>query len=244
MLQRGEWEGKQLVPADWVDAATSKQVPNDNQDNPDWQRGYGLQFWRARHGAYRADGAFGQYVLVFPDQDATLAITSASPDMQATLDLVWEHLLPAFEGGTGDGTPRLQRLEILPPKGAVPTGNGRTYTFEPNQSMLAAVRLDADGTGTFTYSHAAGLWGNPSEASQEVVCTPGDWRELTDELTDPPSRMVTSAYADGDAFVATFRYLESPFAVTMTCRIDGDTMTIDGLNNVGFGPAEFTLRSQ
>ena len=243
MLQRGEWEGKQLIPADWVDAATSKQVPNDNETNPDWQCGYGLQYWRARHGAYRADGAFGQYVLMFPDQDATLAITSASPDMQATLDLVWAHLLPAFEGGTGDGTPRPQRLEILPPKGAVPTGNGRTYTFEPNHSMLAAVRLDADGTGTFTFSHAAGLWGNPSEASQQVVCAPGDWRELTDELTDPPSRMVTSAYADGDAFVATFRYLESPFAVTMTCRVDDDTMTIDGRNNVGFGPAEFTLRS-
>jgi hypothetical protein len=164
--------------------------------------------------------------------------------MQKTLDLVWEHLLPAFEGGNGDATQRPPKLEILPPKGAVPTGNGITYRFEPNQAMLAAVRLDADGTGTFTYSHAAGLWGNPSEDSQDVVCAPGDWRELIDELTDPPTRMVTSAYADGDAFVATFRYLESPFAVTMTCRVDGEALTIDGLNNVGFGPARFTLRSQ
>jgi hypothetical protein len=237
LVQRGEWDGKQLVPAEWVDAATAKQVPNDNQDNPDWQRGYGLQFWRARHGAYRADGAFGQYCLVFPDQDATLVITSASPDMQATLDLVWEHLLPAFEGATGDGTQRPARLEILPPKGAVPTGNGRTYRFEPNQAMLAAVRLDADGTGTFTYATGDGR-------EQDVVCAPGDWRELTDELTDPPARMVTSAYADGDAFVATFRYLATPFAVTMTGRTDGDALVIDGLNNVGFGPAEFTLRSQ
>jgi len=244
LLQRGEWEGRQLIPADWVDAATARQVPNDNEDKIDWQQGYGFQFWRARHGAYRGDGAFGQYCVVFPEQDASLIITSASPDMQATMNIIWEHLLPAFEGSTGDGTPRPQRLEILPPKGAVPTGNGRTYTFEPNSAMLAAVRLDADGTGTFTFSHAAGLWDHPGEGSQDVVCAPGDWHESTDELTDPPARMVTSAYADGDAFVATFRYLETPFAVTMTCRTEGDVMTIDGLNNVGFGPATFTLRSQ
>jgi CubicO group peptidase (beta-lactamase class C family) len=244
LVQRGEWDGKQLIPAEWIDAATAKQVPNDNQDNPDWQQGYGFQFWRARHGGYRGDGAFGQYCAVLPEQDAALIITSASPDMQATLDVVWEHLLPAFEGATGDGTQRPARLEILPPKGAVPTGNGRTYEFEPNQAMLAAVRLDADGTGTFTFSTAAGLYGSTTDESQEVVCAPGDWRELTDELTDPPARMVTSAYADGDAFVATFRYLETPFAVTMTCRTDGEALVIDGLNNVGFGPARFSLRSQ
>lgn len=244
LLQRGEWDGKQLVPADWIDAATSKQVPNDNQENPDWTQGYGFQFWRARHGAYRGDGAFGQYGVVFPEQDASLIITSASPDMQATLDIVWEHLLPAFEGETGDGTQRPAQLEVLPPKGAVPTGNGRTYSFEPNQARLASVRLDADGTGTFTFSTAAGLWQSAVDKSQDVVCAPGDWHESTDELTDPPARIVTSAYADGDAFVATFRYLETPFAVTMTCRTDGDALVIDGLNNVGFGPASYTLRSQ
>jgi CubicO group peptidase (beta-lactamase class C family) len=237
LLQRGEWEGRQLVPAEWIDAATSRQVPNDNEDKVDWRQGYGFQFWRARHNTYRGDGAFGQYCVVFPEHDATLIITSASPDMQATLDIVWEHLLPAFEGATGDGTKRPPSLEIVPPKGAVPTGNGRTYRFEPNQAMLTAVRLDADSTGTFTFAA-------DGQGEQDVVCAPGDWRELTDELTDPPARLVTSAYADGDAVVAIFRYLETPFVVTMTCRADGDAMTIDVVNNVGFGPARFTLRSR
>jgi CubicO group peptidase (beta-lactamase class C family) len=237
LLQRGEWDGKQLIPAEWIDAATAKQVPNDNQDNPDWQQGYGFQFWRARHGAYRGDGAFGQYLLVFPDHDATLIITSASPDMQATMDVIWDHLLPALQGEPTDVKQRPARLEIVPPKGALPTGNGRTYNFEQNQAMLTAVRLDADGTGTFTFATRDGR-------EQDVVCAPGDWREFTDELIDPPARMVTSAYADGDAFVATFRYLETPFAVTLTCRTDGDALVIEGLNNVGFGPARFTLHSQ
>ena len=48
-------------------------------------------------GAYRGDGAFGQYCVVLPAQDAVLAITSAVDDLQSVLDVVWEKLLPAFE---------------------------------------------------------------------------------------------------------------------------------------------------
>ena len=44
LLDQGRYDGRQLVPADWIAAATSKQVPNDNQDNPDWKQGYGYQF--------------------------------------------------------------------------------------------------------------------------------------------------------------------------------------------------------
>ena len=69
---------------------------NGNEPNNDWNQGYGYQFWRCRHNGYRGDGAFGQFCLVMPDQDAVLAITSGVDDMQAVLNLVWEHLLPAF----------------------------------------------------------------------------------------------------------------------------------------------------
>jgi CubicO group peptidase (beta-lactamase class C family) len=126
LLQLGSWDGQQVIPATWIEAATKKQVPNDNQDNPDWQQGYGFQFWRARHNAYRGDGAFGQYCLIFPEYDAALIITSASPDMQAVLDVVWEHLLPALEGKQGAGLARPEKLELKPPAGAAPTGDGRT----------------------------------------------------------------------------------------------------------------------
>ena len=74
-LQKGEWQGAQLIPAAWVEQATSLQVQN-GPANPDWEQGYGFQFWRCRHNAYRGDGAFGQYCVVMPDQDAVLAITS------------------------------------------------------------------------------------------------------------------------------------------------------------------------
>ncbi|MGZ0174853.1 MAG: serine hydrolase domain-containing protein, partial [Planctomycetales bacterium] len=48
-LQKGEWNGKQLIPANWISQATSKQVDNDKASsagNPDWRQGYGFQFWQ------------------------------------------------------------------------------------------------------------------------------------------------------------------------------------------------------
>ena len=96
-LQKGNWQGKQLVPAAWVEAATARQTSNGSNPKSDWDQGYGYQFWRCRHGAYRGDGAFGQYCIVLPEQDAVIAITSGVKDMQAVLNLVWDKLLPAMK---------------------------------------------------------------------------------------------------------------------------------------------------
>lgn len=98
-LQKGQWQGKQLLPAQWVDTATSKQVNNDKAPSgrtSDWQQGYGFQFWRCQHNAFRGDGRDGQICLVLPEQDAVIAITALTGQMQTELDLVWEKLLPAF----------------------------------------------------------------------------------------------------------------------------------------------------
>src|SRR5205085_4979713 len=63
----------------------------------DWAQGYGYQFWRCKPGFYRGDGAYGQYCIVMPEQDAVLAITSESWDMQKSMTTAWEHLLPAIQ---------------------------------------------------------------------------------------------------------------------------------------------------
>ena len=73
-LQKGQWNGKQLVPAKWIEAATARQTSNGSNPNSDWDQGYGYQFWRARHAAYRGDGAFGQFCVVLPKEDAVVAI--------------------------------------------------------------------------------------------------------------------------------------------------------------------------
>jgi len=96
MLQKGQWQRTQIVPASWVETATSKQVSNGSDPENDWHQGYGFQFWQCRHGAYRGDGMNGQFCIVMPEQDAVVAITSDTQDMGAEMALVWKYLLPAF----------------------------------------------------------------------------------------------------------------------------------------------------
>ena len=71
-LQKGNWNGKQILTKAWKAAATSLQTSNGSNPESDWDQGYGYQFWRCRHNAYRGDGAFGQFYIVMPDQDAVI----------------------------------------------------------------------------------------------------------------------------------------------------------------------------
>jgi CubicO group peptidase (beta-lactamase class C family) len=129
-LQKGQWQGKSLIPAPWVEQASARQVPNaggrKNPDESDWAQGYGFQFWRCRHGAYRGDGKDGQFCLVLPEQDVVVAITADTGDMQQELNVVWDHLLPALQKGTLPEQPEelaklkalTTRLTVSPPPAA------------------------------------------------------------------------------------------------------------------------------
>ena len=111
LLQGGKWNGKQILPAEYVAEATRAQVPCQpswiradriaesglTPENSDWVLGYGYQVWRCRHNAYRADGAGGQYIIVIPDKDAVVVNTASLQDMQAELNLVWDYILPALK---------------------------------------------------------------------------------------------------------------------------------------------------
>ena len=110
LLQKGEWNGKQLIPAEWVAEMSRKQVESINpgtrmeeaaakgmtKETSDWMQGYGYQMWRCRPGCFRADGARGQYIIVVPEKNAVIAITSDVEDLQGELNLVWDRILPVL----------------------------------------------------------------------------------------------------------------------------------------------------
>ncbi|HEV2691929.1 MAG TPA: serine hydrolase [Verrucomicrobiae bacterium] len=102
-LQKGNWNGKQLIPEKWIAQATRKQVPNDQESHAnigiDWRQGYGFQFWRCTHDAFRGDGAGGQFCVVMPDQDVVVAITADTGNMQGELNAIWDNLFAAFQFG-------------------------------------------------------------------------------------------------------------------------------------------------
>jgi CubicO group peptidase (beta-lactamase class C family)/predicted glycoside hydrolase/deacetylase ChbG (UPF0249 family) len=107
-LQKGQWNGKQILPESWFNEATIAQVPSlpagvkkedlkTEAKDSDWMQGYGYQLWRSRYNSYRADGLNGQFILILPEQNAVIVTTANIPNMQAELNLIWEHLLPGLE---------------------------------------------------------------------------------------------------------------------------------------------------
>ncbi len=124
-LQKGLWNGKQIVPQSWIAEATKAQIfqnPSKTENRNEWEQGYGYQMWRGSHNHYRADGAFGQYIIQLADQNAVIVITSEMNDMGKGMKLVWDHLIPAFKsntplpksGETKKLTKKLASLHIAP----------------------------------------------------------------------------------------------------------------------------------
>lgn len=251
--QKGVWNGQRLLPPEWVQAATSAQVRNDGpgrENEPvDWRQGYGYQFWRCQHGAYRADGAFGQFCVVMPAQDAVLVITSETGNMQRVLDLVWEHLLPAMKPAPLPPQPaaqerlreRLSSLALpLPPGQPLPPGardlSGRRFRVETNDLGVRSVAFSFDDG-----SCAFRLWEGRGE--HRIVCGNGAW--VRNEAMLPVMRpslmhLISSTRHEVPAQVAahctwentqtlvmTWRYLETPHADTVTCRFVGDGVQIE-----------------
>ena len=96
-LQDGAWNGKQLLSKEWINKATSKQVPNGNLLDNDYQQGFGYQFWISRHNSYRGDGKDSQFCLILPDYDMAVITTAGEGKMQDVMDIVWESLLPELD---------------------------------------------------------------------------------------------------------------------------------------------------
>lgn len=98
IANRGSWDGERLLEESWFDLATTKQIENAETSLwVDWQKGYGFQFWRCvPDGVFRADGAFGQFGVIYPQCDAVFVITSASSNFNEVLTVLWETMIGSF----------------------------------------------------------------------------------------------------------------------------------------------------
>jgi CubicO group peptidase (beta-lactamase class C family) len=242
-LQKGKWQGKQLVPEAWVEAATARQTANGSNPKSDWDQGYGYQFWRCRHGAYRGDGAFGQFCIVLPEQDAVIAITSGVKDMQSVLNLVWDHLLPAMKSSAlaPDEQARkrledtLKGLNLRPQEGSgsPAKASSKRYVFPANDRKLEAIALVSDAK-----DGAVTVVARIDGVERRIVCGRGAWRKgraLWGQLREQPVA-ASGAWTTDDTFVAKLCFYETPFAITLRLQYSGEELRVDSEANVGFGP--------
>lgn len=261
-LQRGKWNGRQLLPAGWVDMATSKQVANGSNPRSDWNQGYGFQFWRCRHGAYRGDGAFGQYGIVLPEQDAVIAITSGVRDMQAVLNILWEKFLPACgpkklranRPADEQLKARLAGLETAPAEGAGTSPlaarvSNRRFVFPTNDQKIESVSLDTTDAGrTVTLS---------LRQDGRDMRFPAGFRHWNKGRTSVPAGRLASfpdepvagtfAWQADDTLVVKVCAYETPFNIRFQLKFEGDQVALDSEANVAFGPTrkpQLTGRAQ
>jgi CubicO group peptidase (beta-lactamase class C family)/predicted glycoside hydrolase/deacetylase ChbG (UPF0249 family) len=255
-LQKGEWQGRQLIPSSWIEKATARQTSNGSAPQSDWDQGYGYQFWRSRHNAFRGDGAFGQYCLVLPELDAVVAITSGVRDMQAVLNLVWEKLLPAMKA---DGLPedaaaasrlaaKLASLAVRLPAGQ-PTAalaakvSGKWYAFPHNERGIKAAAFDFGAQPpALLVRTAGGEVRTPVGIGSWTKTREGFANGIEKFLSVPAQPIVAAsgAWSAADAFTVKLATCETPFSSTLTFRFDGDRLVFDAEHNVAFGATKLS----
>ncbi len=245
-LQKGKWQGKQLVPETWVEQATSFQTANGSNPKSDWDQGYGYQFWRSQNGAYRGDGAFGQYCVVLPKQDTVIAITSGLRDMQAVLTLVWEKLLPGLSASAlpADKAAQeklaqtLKALSLRSPEGSATTTlskvAGQSYSFPENARKLESIALESKQPDSTT------IVARFNGVETRIECGHKTWKKTTAAWAFPTPQPIAArgAWTTDDTFSATLALYETPFVYTISLKFSGGEVRFVNEANVAFGTAK------
>jgi hypothetical protein len=244
-LQKGQWQGKQLVPADWVAAATTRQTSTGSSPTSDWDQGYGYQLWRSRHKSFRGDGAHGQFCMVLPDQDTVVAMTSGTRNMQGVMNVVWEKLLPALGAAKLPEnlaarqalTDRLAKLMVKPISGTLRPASGavmfdKPYTVAANDQGLEAITIVRGDGGDSTLKLKV------KGTERAIGLKQGEWqtgRMAWGNLVEQPAA-ASGAWTTVDTYITRIVFYETPFILNLTLKFNGDTVQVDREMNVGGGP--------
>ena len=259
-LQKGQWKGQQVLSADWVAAASTLKIiqhpeaPEEKRASSDWEQGYCYQMWRCRNNAFRGDGAFGQYIIVMPDQDAVIVATSETSDMQDELNLIWKHLLPAFQKDPlpppvrkKTTMPLRQKLASLalplpekPMTSPVVTGiSGKTFSISTNAQSIQSVSFLfkekacqltlKTNTETFKLVFGSDRWikGETSKRGPNLVS------RAKAHFVGLPAAKVAGSYRwkDQNTLELSLRYIESPHTETFTCRFEKTRIAVEIRNS-------------
>ena len=87
-LNRGAWNGKQLISRAYMDAATSSQIDNGGREDSELRFGYGYQFWCLRDGGFACNGMGAQLALCLPEKNLMMITTGDNQAIANGTELV------------------------------------------------------------------------------------------------------------------------------------------------------------
>lgn len=238
--QGGLWEGRRLLPAAWVAAATQRHGGNN----------YGYHWVAAEDGLYYALGIFVQMAVVIPAAGATINLTCAIENSKLLLPILRKHLPGAFhdapleDAGTDARlSAHLAALAVSPKLSGASSPraqdiSGRTYRAAPNTLGITDLSFDftpgrcvfrlTDGDGTHTVTMGLTEW------VESTTGIPG--RDLHHGYALRGAVVVAGAvWCDSDTLEMTWIFAETAFRDTVLCRFKGDTVTLDRSVNINSG---------
>jgi CubicO group peptidase (beta-lactamase class C family) len=233
---KGRWNGQRLLSEHFIAEASRDQTGQS----------YGYHWWMGEHGAYYALGRFGQYIVVFPQFDAVLAIFSAMSFAKTFLPTIWKYFPAAFHDAApvgGDLTQRLKGLALSLPatSGCASRTNAisdnRYRASENDQGITELSFTFQDGRCRYRMSDDLG--------NHEVVAGFGTWVEQDTTMTghrlhheyQPAAMRVTATarWIDSHTLEMTWQFVESAFRDTVLCNFGHDSVTVSRSVNVNSG---------
>lgn len=158
VAHNGVYRGKQLLPADYVQRATTLQISTYGKGNC-WEemQGYGYQFWCTSHNGFVCFGMGGQLAIYLRDQDITIVTTADAQGRQGGVQLIydafWKDIYPYIseEPLTQDSAAAKEYEEYVASRQLVsPLGNAASPIMDSINGRC--FRLGDNGAGFKTLS--------------------------------------------------------------------------------------------
>ena len=185
LLNKGKWNGQQLVSADYVTAACSRLNDGGAKGTvppTDGNQGYGYQVWQSKWpGSFRADGAMGQYTVVVPQEDLVVVILGMKLYGHEELACIWNQLMPGLKTQPLQAEKKLQKklekrcagASLKLPQGKKGKKQSILLHFDSNKLGLREIGLFGDnGLNTMEIEYEA-------QDSEEYALGYNTWRYST-----------------------------------------------------------------
>ena len=254
-LQKGKWNGRQILPESWIEEATTAKIiqkpdiTSEEREKDDWAQGYCYQIWRCRYNAFRADGAYGQFIIVMPDQDAVIAIQADLGNMQKEIQLVWDYLLPAIQdkplpedkAAEAALKQKLASLAIAPPKGVDSNlqpslDKETTYLFSDNGKKEATSIRFAGDTCFLNWMGDSLVFGKEQWIAGETrMPAPNLIKNKTSFREFPPFKTYGSyCWTDEQTLSLSLKHIETPHTERLEFSFAGDSIHAKISNSMNY----------
>ncbi len=230
-LNKGQWEGKQIVSRDWVENSVKAQIDTGGNDS------YGYGWWVSNDTpvSYSAIGRGGQRIIVVPAWNLIVVMTGGGFDFDEIEPLLVSSLvdmkkpLPANPNGVVQLEAALASISQPPaPQPVVPLPetaraiSGKTFVFEPNTLQVENARFEFnDSAEAILYLTFAGS----GRVTPRPIGLDGVYRMFPGDYNLPQGQR--GYWADAQTFVLESDDIANNNHVFLRMRFDGDRVAIE-----------------